>query len=292
MTEQFSLKNAQRLPGAKVILSPLALVILAACGGGGGSNVSTTFTRSGSVVKGPLKDALAFLDYDGDGVQDAGEPSVRTGSDGSYSLTGAAGNESATLVAITDASTVDTSSGTVLDGVTLSAPATASVVSMASTLMVEANLTEAQVQDALGITADVDLLSFNPFAAGADATIAATVEKTSQQVSAVVTSMTAAAKSSGVSAVDAFAESIKAVTEVVQSKVTAREAAVAAGQDPDVVAAAVDLTDSAQITAVADKVATAVATKAATDANIDSTAFDNMKTTVVTAVKNVNRCNH
>ena len=153
MTEQFSLKNGKRVPGAKVVLSPLALVILAACGGGGGgSNVAQTFSSSGKINKGPLKDALAFLDYDGDGAFDAGEPSVRTGADGSYSLTGAVANQSANIVAITDESTIDTSSGTVLSGVTLSAPAGAAVVSMASTLMVEANLTEAQVQEALGIT--------------------------------------------------------------------------------------------------------------------------------------------
>ena len=280
MTEQFSLKNAQRLPSAKLILSPLALVILAACGGGGGSNVATSFSRSGTVNKGPLKDALAFLDYDGDGVRDAGEPSVRTGADGSYSLTGAAGNENATLVAITDGTTIDTSSGTVLDGVTLSAPATATVVSMASTLMVEANLTEAQVQEALGITGDVDLLSFDPFADGANATLAAAIETTSQQVSAVVTSLSAAAKASGVSDADSFKESLKAVSTLVQEKVTARE-----GGDAT---AKVDLTDTTQLTSVADKVATAVATKAASDNTIDSVAFSNMQTTVVAAVENVN----
>ena len=40
---------------------------------------------------------------------------------------------------------------------------------------------------------DVVLLTFNPFDAGADATIAAAVEVKSQQISAVITSMAAAA---------------------------------------------------------------------------------------------------
>ena len=293
-------KNPLPRTESRMILSPLALVILAACGGGGGSNV-TTFTRSGSVVKGPLKDALAFLDYDDDGEWDADEPSVRTDADGNYSLTGAASKSGVNLVAVTDSSTIDTSSGSVLADVVLSAPATASVVSMASTLMVESDMTEAQVQEALGIVGDVDLLSFNPFDVGATATdaqkqLARDVEVTSQKVSAVVTSMAAAAKASGVSAADSFKASLEAVSTFVKEQSDAT--------------ATVDLTDTTQLTAVADKVATAVtaqqtaARQAVIDAGLDpdndanyatagvakvtATAFDGIKSTIVTAVKNVN----
>jgi len=283
----------------KVTLSPLALLLLAACGsgGGGGGSVVSSFTRSGSVVKGPLKDALAFLDYDNDGARDLvangdaiDEPSVRTNADGTYSVTGAAGFENSPLVAITDGSTVDTSSGTVLDGVTLSAPATATVVSMASTLMVQSEksgtpLTEAQVKEALGITAvgsdSINLLTFNPFEIGSTASaeqkqLAASVEIASQQVSAVVTSMTAAAKASGISETDAFAESLKAVSTFVKEQADA--------------STTVDLTNTAQLTEVANKVSSAVAAKASSDPTlgVDTVAFDNMKATVVMAVQNVN----
>ena len=283
----------------KVTLSPLALLLLAACGsgGGGGGSVVSSFTRSGSVVKGPLKDALAFLDYDNDGARDLvangdaiDEPSVRTNADGTYSVTGAAGFENSPLVAITDGSTVDTSSGTVLDGVTLSAPATATVVSMASTLMVQSEksgtpLTEAQVKEALGITAvgsdSINLLTFNPFEIGSTASaeqkqLAASVEIASQQVSAVVTSMTAAAKASGISETDAFAESLKAVSTFVKEQADA--------------STTVDLTNTAQLTEVANKVSSAVAAKASSDPTlgVDTVAFDNMKATVVIAVQNVN----
>ena len=57
--------------------SPLALLVLGACGGGGsistgpygGSFVgSSSSTVGGNVVKGPLSNALVGLDYDGDGV--------------------------------------------------------------------------------------------------------------------------------------------------------------------------------------------------------------------------------
>ena len=283
----------------KMTLSPLALLLLAACGsgGGGGGSVVSSFTRSGSVVKGPLKDALAFLDYDNDGARDlvangdaTDEPSVRTNADGTYSVTGAAGFENSPLVAITDGSTVDTSSGTVLDGVTLSAPATATVVSMASTLMVQSEksgtpLTEAQVKEALGITAvgsdSINLLTFNPFEIGSTASaeqkqLAASVEIASQQVSAVVTSMTAAAKASGISETDAFAESLKAVSTFVKEQADA--------------STTVDLTNTAQLTEVANKVSSAVAAKASSDPTlgVDTVAFDNMKATVVMAVQNVN----
>ena len=293
-------KQSRTLAPEKVILSPLALLALAACGsGGGGSSVSApvTFTRSGAVVKGPLKDALAFLDYDEDGVRDLisngdaiDEPAVRTGVDGSYTITGSIANQNATLVAITDSSTVDASSGAILDGLTLSAPASATVISIASTLMVNSEksgtpLTEAEVKEALGITGtgseDIDLLTYNPFEVGSSATseqkqLAASVEVASQQVSAVVGTLTAAAKASGIAEADAFAESLKAVSTFVKEQSDA--------------SVTVDLTNSTQLTAVADKVSTAVAAKAVADPSlgVDTVAFDNMKTTVVTAVQNVN----
>jgi hypothetical protein len=64
--------------------SPLTLLVLSACGGR--SSDSGYETYSGSVIKGPLENALVFLGYNGDGVLGADEPSVRTGADGSFSL--------------------------------------------------------------------------------------------------------------------------------------------------------------------------------------------------------------
>ena len=244
MTEQFTLKNAQRLPGSKVVLSPLALLILAACGGGGGGGVTSTptstgqstFLRTGSVVKGPLENALAFLDYEGGtmGVRDADEPMVRTDENGNYVLTGTVGKTVASVIAMTDESTVDTSSGTVLSGVTLKAPEPTSgetaVLSIASTMMVDQNLSETQVQEVLGIDGDVDLLTFNPFAETTDAAtlaIAAAVESKSQQIGAVITSMAAAAESSGMDSSLAFASALTAVATVVKEKAETAGGAVA-----------------------------------------------------------------
>lgn len=157
-------------------LSPLSLVVLAACGGGGGAAGSSAVTVSGAVVKGPLENALVFLDYDNDGVKDAGEPEVRTDADGNYSISTT--NTNYSIVAMTDGSTVDGSSGAVLSGVTLKAPKGAGVVTPTTTLMEETGISAALSTYALQtkdpdlhlkysyngetlITIDTDGLSFN-----------------------------------------------------------------------------------------------------------------------------------
>ena len=58
-------------------LSILSLLFVSACGGGGGGSSSNqnqqiTNNYSGAVVKGPLQNALVFLDYDNDGIFDVG----------------------------------------------------------------------------------------------------------------------------------------------------------------------------------------------------------------------------
>ena len=67
----------------------------ASCGGGGGggrggissSQPSTILPNiTGTVVKGPLHNALVFADYNNDGLLSAGEPSTRTAADGSFVL--------------------------------------------------------------------------------------------------------------------------------------------------------------------------------------------------------------
>ena len=122
------------------VLSPLALLTLAACGGGGGGGQSGggggSFSVGGHIVKGPLSNALVGLDYDGDGIVDSS--TVRTGSDGSFTIS--TSNSNYTIIAVTDETTIDTSSGSVLAGATLKAPAGATVVTPTTTLMEEAGL--------------------------------------------------------------------------------------------------------------------------------------------------------
>ena len=133
-----------------VAISPLGLLTLAACGGGaadsgggGGSPPSFSQVAAGKVEDGPLLNALAFLDYNDNGILDAGEPSDRTDITGGYSLTSTQANYS--IVAVTDGTTVDQISGSVVSGVTLKAPSGASMVTPTTTLMEDGNLTAAQV---------------------------------------------------------------------------------------------------------------------------------------------------
>ena len=96
-------------------LTPLGLLALAACKGTTGGPLSDPLAASsGTVADGPLHNAIVFLDYDGDGELDVGEPWERMGLDGSYSLTPTQAVYS--IVAITDETTVDTISGSVVSG--------------------------------------------------------------------------------------------------------------------------------------------------------------------------------
>ena len=124
-------------------ISPIALVVLSACK----QNPAAGGGVTGNIVKGPLSNALVFLDLDGDNVLDANEQSVRTDADGKFTINSTASNYK--IVALTDDSTVDTSSGAVLSGVTLSAPQGASVVTPTTTLMEEGGLTKEEVAEVL-----------------------------------------------------------------------------------------------------------------------------------------------
>ena len=185
----------------------LSLLALSACGGGGTSDGGVApspepeptdpIGYSGSVIKGPLQNALVFLDYDGDGALDANEPSVRTGADGSFSLQGTVADVG--FVAQTDSTTVDKSSGEVLDNVVLKAPSGSSVVTPATTIMKEAGITKEEVSKVLGLPDGVDPTSFNPYSADVDAATALAVEKVSQQVMTTITAVSSAVEGAGLS---------------------------------------------------------------------------------------------
>lgn len=81
-----------RRPTRSRILSCSLALALAACGGGGGGGSSTTSagpastSLSGTAVDGYLKGATVFLDVNGNGSIDAGEPSALTDDAGRYVL--------------------------------------------------------------------------------------------------------------------------------------------------------------------------------------------------------------
>ena len=261
------------------VISPLALIALSACR----SPYSANTAVNGNIVKGPLSNALVFLDLDGDNVLDANEQSVRTDADGKFSISTTA--SSYKIVALTDDSTVDTSSGSVLAGVTLTAPKGASVVTPTTTLMEEGGLTAEQVAEVLDLPDGVDPLTFNPFAAGVDAAQALAVEKVSQQIMTAVSSFASAAEGAGASEKGAFTAALNSVVDVV--KVKAEKI-----NDPNAVAGdkKIDFTKTADLDLIKAKVADE-AEKIVNDEGItgfSKAALTNLVNDTATSIKNVN----
>ena len=262
----------------------LSLLAIGLTGCGGGGSTSTN-TLGGSVIKGPLANALVFVDLDGDGRLDDDEVSATTNSDGSYSLSSSdASKLEGTIVVQTNEDTVDSSSGEVLSGLTLSAPEGSAVVSPLTTLInsvvgaqgdsesdedyqarIEAE--EADLQSDLGISQDVDLTSFNPFAAGVDLSAAKAVETVAQQVTAIVNTIAKAVEAAG-------GDGEAAVTTALNEVATQIEAGST-------------LTDSSTVTSVLNAVDTA---DTGADLSGDSTAIANaiseVATTIATEVTN------
>ena len=222
-------------------LTPLGLLALAACEGTTVAiqNLSPNLSPSiGRVEDGPLLNAIAFLDYNNNGILDGNEPFDRTASDGSYSLTPTQENYS--IVAVTDDLTIDTVSGSVLSGVTLKAPSNSSMVTPTTTLMEDGDLTAEQVVDVLGLPAGMNPLTFSAHAAGVDPAKALAVEKANQQILNVVNSFAAAAEGSGVGALAAFEAALKSLAEQIKVKAAAKEK--------------LDLANSVELTAIQSKI--------------------------------------
>ncbi|MDA8884136.1 hypothetical protein N9H99_05270, partial [Planktomarina temperata] len=284
--------------GLPLSSSILALLTVSACGGGsgpadsgepgagsgagadgstdGGDSTPQPINYSGAVIKGPLENAVVFLDYDGDGVLGLDEPSIRTASDGSFSLAGNVAG--ASFVAQTDETTVDTSSGEILDNVTLKAPAGASVVTPATTIMKEAGITKEEVAAVLGLPEGVDATTFNPYAADVDPVVALAVEKVSQQVMTTVNAIASAVEGAGGSKADAFAAAMETVVEVV------KERSDSVKLDPTISNATINFSDATEMDAVTEK----LSKKIAETGIASSEDFDAVKADLSTAVQNVN----
>ena len=91
------------LTGFMVLLAGCSVLFLAACGGSGGGDANTTSkavdsgdtadltTLSGTVADGYLRDALVYLDRNGNRLCDPDEPQARSTAGGAYTLEVAAG---------------------------------------------------------------------------------------------------------------------------------------------------------------------------------------------------------
>ena len=260
------------------VISPLTLIALSAC-----RSPYTGQSVNGVISKGPLSNALVFLDLDGDNVLDPGEQSVRTDANGNFSITSTAGAYK--IVALTDDSTVDSSSGATLSGVMLTAPQGAAVVSPTSTLMAEGGLSADEVAKVLNLPDGVNPLEFNPFADNVNAADALAVEKISQQIMTAVSSFASAAEGAGASEAGGFKAALTSVVDVVKVKAEKLDDSTATAAEKSL-----DFTKTADLNLIkakvadeAQKVATAEGSsgfnKAALTALVDDT---------TTSIQNVN----
>ncbi|MDA9246508.1 hypothetical protein N9P21_02585, partial [Rhodobacteraceae bacterium] len=254
----------------------------------------------GNVIKGPLKNAVVFADEDGDGVQGPNESSAITNSGGYFMLNTL--SASTKIVVKTNDNTIDTSSGKVLSGVTLSAPAGSSVISPASTILEsQPDIKPEQLALALGVpttAADgspIDLLDFNPFSPYADPDVALAIEKASQQLMVTVKAVSAAAEGAGMPVEQAFEQAMESVSEAVSAKaktidvssptvIAAAESALTSGESTKI-----DFSDSNFLDAISEGVKAKVSKVASEDTmiTIDETAFATVLDTAMSAVSNV-----
>lgn len=214
-------KLARRAPTGMTL--SIASLGLAACGGNGdGAGGGQTAEVGGVALKGLLQGAFAFADYDGDGVWDQGtEPGQLTNASGEFEFEVTV--QGSQIVVRTSAQTIDASTGQAVPGIILKAPSGSSVISPLTTLVVETGLTPAQIATALGLPQGVNLLTFNPFAAGADPSTALAVEKSAHMVMGTIRAISAALESGGVDPSEAYRLAAASVTNAVSGAVTGQQ---------------------------------------------------------------------
>ena len=122
----------------------------------------------------------------------------------------------------------------------------------------------------LGLPVGVDLLTFNPYAAGVNAAEALAMEKASQQIMTVVNAFSASAEGAGANPVETFNAALK-------------------GEKPtDATASAADKTLDLTQTNDLLLIKTQVTTEVASVAGVNQTAFTAMANDTATAVGHVN----
>ncbi len=146
------------------------LVLLTSCGGGGGGSSSpaggtpTTSAFSGVAIDGNLYLARAFLDLNGNGTYDNGEPTAITASDGTFTLTATQDqiNSHSVVVSVIAGTTIDqdTPNTPLSSGFTMMSPAGSHSVVSPLTTQVAAkmnggltlDLAKAAIKTELGLT--------------------------------------------------------------------------------------------------------------------------------------------
>lgn len=170
-------------------------LIAAASSGGGDTPASPQATFDGKAIDGYLAGATVFVDVDGDGQLDAGEPSDTTDADGDFTLPQVVGE----IIAFGG---TDIATGLDFTGV-LKAPSGSTVVTPLTTLMAErmaegedAEAAQAAVLGALGLgDLEVDLTTLDPVAAAGEGDAdALALHKAGVAVAALVVQVTEQAR--------------------------------------------------------------------------------------------------
>lgn len=128
-------------------------------------------TVTGTVIDGPLENALVFADINENGIQDADEPWTITDYNGHYTIEMEEIIVTSSLIATSTANTMDTSTGEMVPGVTLKAPTGAAVISPISDLVhkiskrnsLNTNDAVLKVTQTLGLSDEIDVLDLNPY---------------------------------------------------------------------------------------------------------------------------------
>ena len=196
-----------------VVSSAGGLWLFAALASGNGEAAQAI---SGVAIKGPLNNAFVFLDENGNETFDVGELSTTTNSTGGFDLS--VGSRTGEIFVITNDNTIDTATGAMLSGVTLRSSMDSTVVSPLTTLMVSADLSSQEISSLLGITAQVDLKTFNPFAAGVDASAALEIEKASVATLSTVVGFAESAVGAGAAASVAYDAAYEAFRLTLEAK--------------------------------------------------------------------------
>ena len=99
-------------------------------------------------------------------------------------------------------------------------PTGSTVVTMGTTLLVETDLTEAEINTVLGLDEDTDLTTFDPFET-TDTASAVNLEAKSQQILTAITVTKSALEGAGASGSDALKAATKAVASQIAEKAEA-----------------------------------------------------------------------
>ena len=254
-------------------LMPISALSLSACGGGETTPIETSTVINGSVLKGQITFALVYSDLNKNGIFDTAEPSAFTDENGNFNLT--TSDASAKLIALGQVGSIDKSTGASAETINFSGTSSGTVISPFSTVITEGGITSEELADSLGL-GEVDLLNFNPFAAGVDATTAVLVEKISHQLENVINSFTEVTKGSGLTAAQAKATALDSFAAAAKEKLALKET-IDLSADADIDAISANISKSMTLT---EAEAEALTTKL----NTASTALKNVNTEIKTVV--------